>query len=80
MSKTGVQTAVFGTPKFIYAQPSLGGNPQATIRSPQPGNAFANWPLNTGDGPKRAAVTFDGTHYIIVAGNWLGGLWRYVEP
>jgi len=32
------------------------------------------------NGPKRMAVTFDGHNYIIVSGNWCGGLWRYVEP
>jgi hypothetical protein len=32
------------------------------------------------NGPKRAAVTFDGTHSIIVGGNWNAGIWRYVEP
>jgi hypothetical protein len=30
-------------------------------------------------GAKRAAVTFDGANYVIVSGNWLGGIWRYVE-
>jgi photosystem II stability/assembly factor-like uncharacterized protein len=32
------------------------------------------------NGAKRAAVTFDGEHYIIVSGNWNAGIWRYVEP
>ena len=32
------------------------------------------------DGWKRASVTFDGTHYVIVAGSWHAGIWRYVEP
>ena len=27
-----------------------------------------------------AAVTYDGTHYVVVTGNWLSGLHRYVEP
>ena len=31
------------------------------------------------NGAKHAAVTFDGSHYVIVSGNWLGGIWRYVE-
>jgi len=25
-------------------------------------------------------VSYDGTNYIIVGGNWTAGLWRYVEP
>jgi hypothetical protein len=32
-------------------------------------------------GTKRAAVSFDGKHYVIVSGNWCAaGIWRYVEP
>ena len=31
------------------------------------------------NGSKRSAVSFNGTHYVIVSGNWLAGLWRYVE-
>ena len=41
---------------------------------------WSTWALTMKDGPKRAAVTFDGTHYIAVGGNWLAGVWRYVEP
>lgn len=25
------------------------------------------------------AVTYDASSYIIVSGNWLAGMWRYVE-
>ena len=28
----------------------------------------------------QAAVSNDGTHNVIVTGNWGAGLWRYVEP
>ena len=35
---------------------------------------------SVGNGPKRAAVTYDGAHYVVLGGNWLSGLWRYVEP
>jgi hypothetical protein len=45
-----------------------------------PGMSFTTWPINISEGPKRAAVTFDGTHYIIITGNWWAGLWRCVEP
>jgi hypothetical protein len=31
------------------------------------------------NGSKRASVTFDGTRYIILAGCWNAGIWRYVE-
>lgn len=33
-----------------------------------------------GDGAFAPAVTFDGTHYIVIADMQQGGLWRYVEP
>jgi hypothetical protein len=33
------------------------------------------------NGTKRAAVSFDGKHYVVVSGNWCeAGIWRYVEP
>ena len=76
----GGQAVVYGTAKYIYAQPAPFGDQFSAVRSPQPGMSFTTWPIDTPDGPKRAAVTFDGTHYIIVAGNWLAGVWRYVEP
>jgi hypothetical protein len=37
-------------------------------------------PSGMTSGGSRAAVTFDGTNYIIVAGQEMGGLWRFVEP
>lgn len=37
-------------------------------------------PSGMAHGGSRAAVTFDGTNYVIVAGQESGGLWRYVEP
>jgi hypothetical protein len=76
----GSQAVVYGTAKYVYAQPAPFGDQSSAVRSPQPGMSFTTWPVKTPDGPKRAAVTFDGTHYIIIAGNWLAGVWRYVEP
>jgi hypothetical protein len=32
------------------------------------------------NGAKRAAVLFDGTHYVVVMGCFDAGIWRYVEP
>jgi hypothetical protein len=49
-------------------------------RAAQPGDTWSTWALTMTNGPKRAAVTSDGTHNIIVGGNWNAGLWRYVEP
>jgi photosystem II stability/assembly factor-like uncharacterized protein len=37
-------------------------------------------PAAMNNGAKRAAVTSDGTHAIIISGNWNAGLWRYIEP
>jgi hypothetical protein len=31
-------------------------------------------------GPATIAVTFDGTHSVIVTANYNAGLWLYVEP
>jgi hypothetical protein len=36
-------------------------------------------PAGMTNGSKRASVTFDGTRYIILAGCWNAGIWRYVE-
>lgn len=27
-----------------------------------------------------SSVGFDGKHYVVLGGNWLAGIWRYVEP
>jgi hypothetical protein len=78
------QGVIYGTEKNIYAQ-----NPGASSglidqtqseRAAQPGDTWTTWNLSMTNGPKRAAVTFDGTHSIIVGGNWNAGIWRYVEP
>ncbi len=37
-------------------------------------------PSTMTNGAKGSAVTFDGTHHVVVSGNWNGGIWRYVEP
>jgi len=80
------QGVIYGTPKYIYAQAS-GAVGNGTIdqsqseRAAQPGTTWATWSEPAmSNGPKRAAVTYDGTHYIIVGGNWNAGIWRYVEP
>lgn len=80
------QGVIYGTPNYIYAQAS-GAVGNGTIdqsqseRAAQPGTTWATWtaPMMS-NGPKRAAVTYDGTHYIIVGGNWNAGIWRFVEP
>ena len=32
------------------------------------------------NGQRSAAVTFDGSRYVVIGGHWLAGIWRYVEP
>jgi hypothetical protein len=76
----GSQTVVYGTPKYVYAQSAPYGNQAYAERAPQPGTAWSTWALTIKDGPKRVAVSYDGAHYIVVAGNWQTGLFRYVEP
>jgi hypothetical protein len=81
---TSLANAVFGTPNAIYSMDSFAsaGTYDPNLRtSPSNGSAWlpmAIVPAMT-NGAKRAAVTFDGANYVIVSGNWLGGIWRYVE-
>jgi hypothetical protein len=75
---------VYGTSRKIYAQyawANSGGVSQSfSQRADYPGTTWTDWPLTMSNGPKRAGVSFDGTHSVIVGGNWLAGMWRYVEP
>jgi len=81
------QNGVFGSPNYVYATfPAAvqGTTDQHLQRSPtSDGVNWSDWPpiapQGMTDGAKSGAVTFDGTHYVIVTGNWLAGIWRYVE-
>jgi len=82
-------SSVVATPSYLYASygfpllahqfdpnlqraPRATGEPWSTGYTPRP--AMVN-------GTKRAAVAYDGKHYVIVSGNWCAaGIWRYVEP
>ncbi|HZP66897.1 MAG TPA: sialidase family protein [Rudaea sp.] len=77
--------AVFGTPTHLYSEDSFassgayGANVYFSIPSQDTQwSPFAPAPAMS-NGAKRAAVTRMGANYVIVSGNWLGGLWRYVE-
>ena len=83
---SGVVTA---TSKNFYTSVGLGwGNASAPldptlVTAPREmDTAWKKMPGTTGivDGAKRIATTNDGTHNIVVAGNWHAGIWRYVEP
>ncbi len=80
------QNQVFGTPNYVYA--TLPGafekQEQHLQRAPtSDGSTWSDWeptqPEGMTNGAKRAAVTYNGQHYVIVTGNWLAGIWRYVE-
>jgi hypothetical protein len=78
---------VIGTPSTLYSSSSYPyGNgvyfPNLNQAPRAPGSAwtFETAPTDMTDGAKRYVVTFDGTNYIVVGGNWCAGIWRYVEP
>jgi len=81
------QNGVFGTPNYVYAELNgaiLDGLDQHLQRSPaSDGVNWSDWqptaPKGMTNGNKRAAVSYDGSHYVIVTGNYLAGIWRYVE-
>ncbi len=76
--------AIFGSPTVLYSMDSFatGGSYDPKLQSAaatgSSWSAMMTVPAMS-NGAKRAAVTFDGVHYVIVSGNWLGGIWRYVE-
>jgi hypothetical protein len=82
----GNVNSVLGTPTTLYANYAwaTGGSldPQLKTAARNPGTTWSSVPTPSGmtNGTKGAAVTYDGSHYIIVSGNWNAGIWRYVEP
>src|SRR6266566_5371137 len=82
---TTLVNGVYGTPSTVYASngwASLGAVSPNLISAPAP--AGTPWspmtaPAGMTNGAKRAAVTYDGSHSVIVSGNWTAGLWRFVE-
>ena len=81
---TSLANAVFGTTNNLYSMDSFASNGTYSPNiqtSTIDGNSWTamNPVPAMANGTKRAAVTFDGSHYIIVSGNWLGGIWRYAE-
>ena len=85
----GPAQSVIGTTNYLYASygwASLGTVPPGLRRAVA--SAGTTWdpnytttPSAMTNGAMGAAVTFDSAtgKYIVVTGNWLGGLWRYVE-
>ena len=76
---------VYGTPNNIYSE--WGWACENCLLDPAfqhaapPGLTGWSTPCRCGitDGAGGAAVTWDGSSYVIVTANWNAGLWRYVE-
>jgi photosystem II stability/assembly factor-like uncharacterized protein len=82
----GYLNGVIGTASTLYSSWAWAnqGGADPTLRrasrsSGTPWSAIATPPGMT-NGFKRAAVTSDGVHQIIVGGNWNAGFWRFIEP
>ena len=80
---------VWGSPKNLYAMwgwacASCGQKEGGPVyqTAPQPGDAWTMGTLPSGLvwGPNSVATTTDGTHHIVLTGNWNAGIWRYIEP
>ena len=80
-----VSTTIAGTPSYLYSSnaqawgPGSAGLYRATRASGMDWQSMDN-PAGMIEGAKRAGVTHDGTHQIVLSGNWKAGIWRYVEP
>jgi hypothetical protein len=80
--------AIFGTGSRIYSLDSgatLVANPPlpvSTMRTSGTDWASLAVPAGMTNGAKRADVSFDARtgKWVIVSGNWLAGIWRYIEP
>jgi hypothetical protein len=86
-SGAGAVGTVWGTPTMLYGQGNFaitGGSygPYAQMGAANPGTNWSlqNTPPEMINGAHHAAVMFDGTNYIILTGNGIAGVWRYVEP
>ena len=77
--------AVFATSVHVYSEDSFASagsyDPNLYFSTPQ---QDTQWTAMTvvpamSNGAKRATVTHNGATDVIVSGNWLGGIWRYVD-
>ena len=84
VSSSTYSAGIIGTPSTLYstANYASGGGfaPYAQHSARPTGSTWIPDTVPFDNGWVSAAVAFDGTNYIIVGGNWLAGLWRYVEP
>jgi hypothetical protein len=85
-------SCIVGTATKLYstANYATGGDfgPWLMVADRSTGTDWVLWksqpydgrPAGMINGWASASVGFDGQHYVILGGNWLAGLWRYVEP
>jgi hypothetical protein len=75
--------SVTATKKYYYTM-NGGFQPLNLLRSPiADGTSWSPYtddPPGMGVGTKRVAVSSNGERSVLVSGNWLAGLWRYIEP
>lgn len=84
----GSASAIVATDSYFYVATGWAtqGSHAANLRRSEASTAGSTWqsyataPTGMSNGPHRVTVTSDGTKQIIVSANWLGGVWRYVEP
>jgi len=74
---------IVATATNLYASDAAGNGPPHILRAPL--NDDGNWtdmgnPQGMNSAGSRGAVTYDGKHYVVIAAQEMGGLWRYVEP
>lgn len=79
------ESAIAATPLTLYAMFSFpngnaGANPRFTTATRSGGTSWAtNTSPGMSNGAKRFAVGTDGARWVILAGCWNAGLWRYIE-
>jgi len=82
---TVLANAIFATSVHLYSEDSFASagsyDPNLYFSTPQQDTQWMPMTAVPGmsNGAKRAAIAHDGTTDVIVSGNWLGGIWRYVE-
>ena len=85
MVSTTPADVVVGTPGMLYAGCSYPVespyDPRFQHARRSSGTSWSPDPIPKGmaNGPKRIAITTDGRHQILLSGNWLAGIWRFVE-
>jgi hypothetical protein len=82
---TAKANAVFATTARMYSEDSFADagsyDPNLYFSTPQQDVLWTPMTIvpAMSNGAKRAAIAHNGTTDVIVSGNWLGGIWRYVE-